>query len=136
MRAQQILHYRLIMYFNNRLILLLLIVSIVSGQNYFNRAIGNRVNSISAKNSAMGGIGFLNNHTSSISIINPAYLMKNSGLKVDVNYSNLYIGENRSFPSINFFGDYYSDLTYATNSQSHSVHNLGITYIRDNWGIE
>ena len=123
------------MYFNIKLILFIVICSFVSGQNYFNRALGNRVSSISAKSTAMGGIGFMNNQTSSISIINPAYLMNNPGLKVDVNYNNLYISENRSFPSIDFFEDYYADLTYVVNSQSHSAHNIGVSYVSDGLGI-
>ena len=76
------------MYFNSKLIIFIAVCSIVSAQSYFNRALGYRVSSISAKSSAMGGVGFMTNQTSSISIINPAYLMNSSGLKVDVNFSN------------------------------------------------
>ena len=35
----------------------------------------------------------------------------------------------RSFPSISFFGDYYADLIYVVNTQSYSVHNIGVTYV-------
>ena len=123
------------MFFKIKLILFIIICSIVSGQNYFNRAIGNRVSAISAKSSAMGGVGFMTNQTSSISIINPAYLMNSSGLKVDVNFSNLYFGENRSYPAMDSYEEYYADLTYVVNTHSYSIHNLGISYVIGNLGL-
>ena len=99
------------MYFNSKLLIFIAVCSIVSAQSYFNRALGNRVSSISAKSSAMGGVGFMNNETASVSIVNPAYLINSPGLKVDVNYSNLYIGENRSYAGMDSYNEYYSDLT-------------------------
>ena len=123
------------MYFNSKLIIFIAVCSIVSAQSYFNRALGNRVSPISAKSSAMGGGGFMNNETASVSIVNPAYLMNSTGLKVGVNYKNLSIDENRSFPAIDFFENDYDDLTYVVNSQSYSAHNIGVIYVGGIFGI-
>lgn len=123
------------MYFKKTFILFLLINSIALGQNYFNRAIGNRVSNNSAKSLSMGGVGFMNNETSSASIINPASLMNNNGWKVDVNYKNNFTSEYRSFPSIDSFENTFSNLTYVYNSNNNSLSNAGIMYVNKRFGF-
>ena len=123
------------MYFKKIFILFLFVNSIVLGQNYFNRVIGNRINNNSAKSLSMGGVGFMNNETSSTAIINPASLMNNNGLKVDANNNNNFTSEYRSFPSIDSFENTFSNLTYVYNSNNNSLSKVGMMYVNKSFGF-
>ncbi len=123
------------MYFKKAILFYVLIGSLVFGQHYFNRVVGNRVSNYSAESIAMGGVGFINNSTASVSITNPAFLMKNKGFQIDANFYNMFMSEYRSFPAIDGFENTFSDLTYVYNSNTNSLSNIGLMYVGENIGF-
>lgn len=108
----------------------------VDAQTFFDRVLGNRRTSFTARSMALGGTGVATSYSASAMMTNPALLWQalteaaeaNHVAYADVSAVASRPSENRVFPLLDTFGGFQVDNVYVTNSPVFGYADFGLVY--------
>jgi hypothetical protein len=117
------------------MVLIALAAQAAAAQTYFDRILGQRRSSFSARSMALGNTGVASNYGSSAILTNPALLWqafaptdRTGTVFADASLAGSRPSENRIFPLLDTFGDIITDNVYATNSPMFGYGDGGALY--------
>ena len=110
-----------------RILILILFITLMSGQSLFNRFVGTDPFIGSARSTAMGNTHLLNSTGSTNVRFNPAILgMMQSKLGFNFQINRASVFERWSIPIKDFFGEYFTNAAYVANEFNYYDFSGGI----------